>query len=163
VSGFIEASGVREVVSGGVKNNPIDPTGKMHATGYDKDVYGNVPYTRVEYTAEKITAYFNIDLGLLRSYDLGDDALELLVALALFKIRRFLNSGLRLRTACDLKTISDLKVTEPDGFVIPSEDELLSLIKNKIASVKDMFANPPVTQISTTVIIKDSDKKESGE
>jgi len=71
ISGFVEAKGIREVVSGGVKNNPIDPTGKLRAKEYDKDVYGNVPYQRVEYTAEKITAYFNLDLGLLRSYDLG--------------------------------------------------------------------------------------------
>lgn len=71
LSGFIEARNVREVVSGGVKFNPIDPTGKLRAEGFDKDVYGNVPYQRVEFTAEKITAYFNVDVGLLQSYALG--------------------------------------------------------------------------------------------
>ena len=62
VSGFIEAENVQEAVSGGVKNNPIDPTGKIRAAEYDKNVYGNVPYGRTEYTASRITAYFNIDL-----------------------------------------------------------------------------------------------------
>ena len=102
VSGFIEATDVQEVVYGGVKNNPIDPTGTLRAKNFDKDVYGNVPYQRVEYTAGDIRAFFNLDLGLLQSYALGGDAYELLVALALFKIRAFLEGGTRLRTACDL-------------------------------------------------------------
>ena len=36
LSAFIEAKNVREAVSGGVKNNPIDPTGTIRAKGYDK-------------------------------------------------------------------------------------------------------------------------------
>ena len=66
LSSFIEARNAREAVSGGVKFNPIDPTGKLRAKEYDKDVYGNVPYQRVEFTAEQITAFFNLDLGCLR-------------------------------------------------------------------------------------------------
>ena len=42
VTGFVEASDVMEAVSGGVKNNPLDPTGKIRAKDYDKDVYSNV-------------------------------------------------------------------------------------------------------------------------
>jgi CRISPR-associated protein Csb1 len=62
LSAFIEADNPREALSGGVKFNPIDPTGKIRAANYDKDVYGNVPFQRMEYTAEKITAYFSLDL-----------------------------------------------------------------------------------------------------
>ena len=148
LSGFIEAKNIQEVVSGGVKNNPIDPTGKLRAKNFNKDVYGNVPYQRVEYTAEKITAYFNLDLGLLQSYDLGKDAFELLVALALYKVRAFFDQGTRLRTACDLKLIGDLTVTEPNGVSIPSNSELLGLIKEKIAACKSMFVDPPVTELT---------------
>ena len=43
LTGFIEASDVAEAVSGGVKNNALDPTGKIRAKDYDKDVYSNVP------------------------------------------------------------------------------------------------------------------------
>src|SRR5262245_52537836 len=59
LSGFIEAEDVREAASGGVKNNPLDPTGTIRAKGFDRDVYGNVPYHRTEYTARRIAAYFN--------------------------------------------------------------------------------------------------------
>lgn len=154
ISAFIEAEGVSEVVSGGVKNNPIDPTGKLRAREYDKDVYGNVPYQRVEYTAERIVAYFNVDLGLLRSYGMGDDAFELLLSLALYKIRAFLEGGTRLRTACDLKVISDFVVTEPTSFTIPGSDELLAILKGKMNSCEHMFASPPVTEFKTPVLVK---------
>ena len=152
LTGFIEARNVREVVSGGVKNNPLDPSGKLRAEGYDKDVYGNVPYSRVEYTAAEIVAYFNLDLGLLRSYDLGNDACDLLVGLALLKVRRFLAAGLRLRTACDLMLCNDVEVTEPAGFALPAEAELLAFVQAKIKAVKNMLAG--VTTIKTKVKMK---------
>ena len=114
LSGFIEAENVREAASGGVKNNALDPKGEIRAKNHDKNVYGNVPYQRMEYTAAPIVAYFNLDLALLRSYKLPDAATALLQALALFKVRRFLNQGLRLRTACDLRPAGDLKSDSSD-------------------------------------------------
>jgi len=159
VTGFIEATGVREAVSGGVKNNPIDPTGKLRAADFDKDVYGNVPYQRVEFTAEKITAFFNIDLGLLRSYGLGDDACDLLIGLALFKIRSFLDNGLRLRTACDLRLTNGLTVTEPSGFEVPGAGALLEVVQEKTKAAKALFADPPVTMLNTKVVLKKGDDK----
>ncbi len=155
LSGFIEASGVQEVVSGGVKNNPIDPTGKLRAKGYDKNVYSNVPYQRVEFAANQITAYFNFDLHMLRSYGLPEEANDLLVALGLLKIRRFLDQGLRLRTACDFMLTADMAVTAPDGFIMPSEDSLMETIQKgiKACSAKGLFANPAVTKISTETVM----------
>lgn len=163
VSGFIEARGVKEAVSGGVKNNPIDPTGKLRAKNYEKDVYSNVPYQRVEYTADQIKAYFNIDLGLARSYNLGNDAYDLLVGLALLKVRRFLGGGLRLRTACDFAVKGDIHVTEPTGFVLPGEGSLLEVVRQKIKATQDMFASPPVTELKTEVSFKSGAAEESGE
>lgn len=154
LTAFIEASNVREVVSGGVKNNPIDPTGKMRAEKYDKDVYGNVPYQRTEYTAGSIMAYFNLDIGLLRSYDLGQDAFELLVYLGLYKVKAFLDQGTRLRTACDLKCQGELKVKEPEGFSIPAKEDLLDRLKERISRCKSLFASPPVTEIETRTVWK---------
>jgi CRISPR-associated protein Csb1 len=162
VSGFIEATDVREVVSGGVKNNALDPSGKIRATEYDKDVYGNVPYQRVEYTASNITGYFNIDLGLLRSYNLGNEAFEMLVSLALYKIGCFLDRGLRLRTACDFKVAGPIEVTEPTGFSFPNTKAALEVLTQKIEATKAMFADPPVTKLSSKVSEKKSDDKNEG-
>lgn len=154
VTGFIEASDVHEAVSGGVKNNPLDPSGEIRALGYDKDVYGNVPYSRVEFTAADIRAYFNIDLALLRSYALGTEAFELLVTLALYKIRKFLDTGLRLRTACDLA------LTGPtEGFTLPSLSDLEAALPKAIAASKGLFADPSTTIIKTKTVKKASTQK----
>jgi CRISPR-associated protein Csb1 len=154
LTAFIEAINVREVVSGGVKNNIIDPTGTLRAEGSAKDVYGNVPYQRTEYTAETIRAYFNLDLGLLKSYKLGPDASELLTSLALYKIRSFLNEGTRLRTACDFRAVGELKVMEPKGAIIPQSDALLSHLQQKIVACRSLFADPPVTELTVKVKVQ---------
>lgn len=125
LSSFIEATGANIVASGGVKLSRVDPT----LRGGD----GNVPFPRAEWTAANITAFFNLDLRQIRAYGLGADVERLLVLLALFKIQRFLREGLRLRTACDLDVIDNVKTTRPTGFRIPPlhviEGELPELIE----------------------------------
>ena len=125
LSAFVEADGARRAVSGGVKNDSVDPKGDAEKG------FGNVPFPRDEWTAERITAYFNLDLRQIRSYGLGDDVERLLVLLALFKIQRLLADGLRFRTACDLDVV-DLRITRPSTFEMPSldviEDELPGLV-----------------------------------
>ncbi len=82
VTGFIEAEGVKKAISGGVKNSPVDPKGELQAAEADKGekgVYSNVPYSRIEFTADKIRAYFNLDLALIRGYGLPEEAYRLLV------------------------------------------------------------------------------------
>lgn len=134
LSAFIEARDVAEAASGGVKNNHFDPSGEIRADGYDKDVYGNVPYSRLEFTAKDIRAYFNVDLGQIRGYRLPEVAEQLLVTLALYKIRRFLDEGLRLRTACDLIVKEELKATHPPSFDVPSTSALAEILPGLIAS-----------------------------
>ena len=97
LSGFIEASGVRIAASGGVKNDAVNPSGEA------SEGFGNVPFQRDEFTAERITAFFSIDLKQIRAYGLGATAESLLIALALYKVAAFLEGDLRLRTACDLE------------------------------------------------------------
>jgi CRISPR-associated protein Csb1 len=145
LSGFIEASKVQVAESGGVKNDRVDPAGDT------KRGFGNVPFHRTEYTAKEITAYFNLDLALLRGYGLGEDATKLLTVLALFKVQRFLSHGLRLRTACDLELVGDLKVTRPENFIVPGSDILLNECKQLIDACgrdqKKPFAEPRVTEV----------------
>jgi len=140
LTAFIEATEVSTVASGGVKNDAVNPSGDT-AKGF-----GNVPFAREEFTGS-ITAFFNLDLALIRGFGLSADAEALLIAISLFKIQRFLRDGLRLRTACDLDLDGALTVQRPAGFVVPNlttlEAELPELIKkafpNLEGDAKDRF------------------------
>lgn len=142
LSGFIEATDVNVAESGGVKNDRVNPSGDT------KQGFGNVPFHRTEFTAREIKAFFNLDLSLLKGYGLGENATDLLINLALFKIRRFLGEGLRLRSACDLEIVDDLCVTRPDGFSVPSEENLLEECTRLIGKCKTLFPEKPVTTIN---------------
>lgn len=144
LSGFIEAHGVLAAESGGVKNDAVNPSGDA-AKGY-----GNVPFSRTEYTAERIVAYFNLDVAQLRGYRLGADAERLLYALSLFKIHRFLLDGLRLRTACDLG-VESIRVTRPTGFQLPALAEVEAALPGLVAACAGQFTSPAVTKVITDV------------
>jgi CRISPR-associated protein Csb1 len=143
LSAFVEARGISVAPSGGVKFDQVDPKGDT-AKGF-----GHVPFSRDEYTAEKITAFFNLDLSQLRGYRLPREATDMLIAIALFKIRKFLKDGLRLRTACDLEMDGQIQVTRPYGYHIPDLSELENELPGLIAAVagKGLFADPPVTTV----------------
>lgn len=126
LSAFVEADRATVAPSGGVKFNRVDPT--------LKEGEGNVPFARDEWTAEKITAYFNLDLRQIRAFGLGGDVERLLIMLALFKIRRFLGEGLRLRTACDLD-VTGVTVTRPTGVDLPALEEIESELPKLIEAV----------------------------
>lgn len=132
LSAFIEATGVRVAASGGVKNDPVNPSGEA------KQGFGNVPFQRDEYTAEAIIAYFNLDLGQFKAYGLGDSATVLLTALALYKVRAFLEGSLRLRTACDLDVI-ETQVRRPTDFALPSKAELEAALPGLIVASSKLF------------------------
>ena len=140
LSGFIEAENVTVVSSGGVKNDRVNPKAEAKKGG------GNIPYSHDEYTAEHIRAYFNLDLAQIRGYRLGTAIEDLLIAIALYKIRRFLEQGLRLRTACDLEYM-DIKVQRPKDFQLPSLSELTAALPALVQAASSAFANPPVTVV----------------
>jgi CRISPR-associated protein Csb1 len=140
LSAFIEAEGVRIAASGGVKNDHVNPS------GVTKDGFGNVPFARDEFTAEKITLYVNIDLAQIRGYGLGADVERLLILLALYKIRALLDGSLRLRTACDFTAPEgEIVARRPSGFVLPPQKVLLDALKPAIAACK---AKMTVTEVS---------------
>jgi len=71
-----------------------------------------------------------------------------------------LEEGTRLRTACDLKMAGDLRVIEPQGFSVPDKDKILEYVKTRIKACKPLFADPPVTEITTKVVIKEKKQAE---
>ena len=133
LTAFIEATEVTTVASGGVKNDRVRAS-KGDEGQTAKEGFGNVPFHREEFTGN-ITAFFNLDLALIRGFGLGADVEALLIAISLFKIQRFLRDGLRLRTACDLDLDGDLIIQRPAGFNIPSLDELEKVLPGLIAKV----------------------------
>lgn len=127
LSAFVEAEGVELAASGGVKNDHVNPSGDT------SQGFGNVPFSRDEYTARKIVLYVNLDLDQIRGYGLGPDATRLLIVLALYKVRALLSGSLRFRTACDLEPEADtVSSVRPSGFVLPSLTELSAALKEAV-------------------------------
>jgi len=67
--------------------------------------------------------------------------------LSLFKIRRFLSTGLRLSTACDLELDGDLTIARPNGWQLPDESVLLPECTRLIGECKSHFADPAITEV----------------
>ncbi|MZP28926.1 type I-U CRISPR-associated protein Cas7 [Heliobacterium undosum] len=144
LSGFIEATKVLPVESGGVKIDRIEPSANT------KEGFGNVLYPRTEYTAESITAFFNIDLVLLRSYGLGERSEQFLISLAVWKIYKFINDGLHLRTACDLTPVNEnneLELDKPADCDLPAFHAVDAFIRKQIPNIEN-FVSPPVTVVN---------------
>jgi CRISPR-associated protein Csb1 len=149
LSAFIEAEGVRIAPSGGVKNDHVNPSGDT------KKGFGNVPFARDEFTAETIMLYVNVDLAMLRGYGLSNEVERLLTLLCLYKLRALLNNGMRLRTACDLTTVSEeIVTTQPNGFKLPELDVLSESLKSSISACTNLM-------VQTTVNYEDKLAKSS--
>jgi CRISPR-associated protein Csb1 len=144
LSAFIEASGVKVAASGGVKNDHVHP-GKVE--GDSKNHFGNIPFARDEYVADRVELHVNLDLAQIRGYGLEANAEELLILLALYRVRKLLDGDLRLRTACDLEPINRDKIeaTRPAGFKLPSLSDLEDAVKSAIDKCKDLMVHTCVT------------------
>lgn len=153
VSAFIEADGVRVAASGGVKNDHVNPSGET------KSGFGNVPFARDEFTAERTILYVNIDLAQLRGYGLGADVERLLILLALYKLRAILDGSLRLRTSCDLRVDTDtITANVPDGYKLPSLTELVADLKPAIEKCRAKMIVTEVTFNDALKKAKEEDK-----
>lgn len=151
LSAFIEASGARVAASGGVKNDHVNPAGNT------KKGFGNVPFARDEFTAEKIVLHVNFDLGQVRGYGLGGDAERMLVLLGLYRLRKLIDGDLRLRTACDLEPVTrNPKAIRPEGFVLPSLSDLEADLRASIGTNKSAMVQ---TETSYDVKIESAKKK----
>lgn len=141
LSTFIEASNARVAASGGVKNDHVNPSGDTKAG------FGNVPFARDEFVADKIECHINLDLAQIRGCGLGETAETLLVLLALHRVRRLLDGDLRLRTACDLEPIDrdNIVATRPTGFTLPSLAELEEALKGGIKACAGSMTHSTAT------------------
>ncbi|MBK8265605.1 MAG: type I-U CRISPR-associated protein Cas7 [Nannocystis sp.] len=157
LSSFIEAEDVRIAASGGVKNDHVNPSGDTGAG------FGNVPFHREEFTAARISAYFNLDLAQLRGYGLSKPATDLLILVALYKIRALLDGDLRLRTACDLCLDPDhpLQLT-PADFTLPTLDQLSAALPIAIAANKSELAGTTVVAFNDAIGKADKTDKAKG-
>jgi CRISPR-associated protein Csb1 len=157
LSSSIEAKHIQVAASGGVKNDHVHPSGDTSKG------FGNVPFHREEFTAAEITAFFNLDLEQLRGYGLQPEATNLLILLALYKIRSLLEGGLRLRTACDLCVLPTyaFAARSPADFQLPKMQELEADLKAAIAACAKMFGgNNGVTTVAFTGSSKKAAKGE---
>ncbi len=150
LSAFIEASNSKVAASGGVKNNSVNPSGDTSKG------FGNVPFSRDEFVSSEIFAYFNLDLAQLRGYGLPESVYTLLVALALYKIRAFLEYGLRLRTACDLEC-DGIEIQRPTGFELPALADLEQVLPGLIS-----VAKPDARFEVTTVVYTGGSRAKKG-
>lgn len=134
LTAFVEASGVRPAHSGGVKFDHVSNTGDVSGRGQGRaseEGFGNVPYPRTEFVAERIEASFVLDTSQIARYRLEPSERELLLGVALLEVRSLLDRGLRLRTACDLDVVA-LHGERPDGFTLSSRAELVDQVRRRI-------------------------------
>lgn len=142
ITAFIEASDVNVAASGGVKNDAVNPAGDT------KKGFGNVPFHRDEFTGN-IKAFFNLDLAQVRGYGLGEKVEELLITLALYKVRALLDAPFRPRTACDLEVVEgSIVLQKPEGVQLPALDALTKALPPLIAANASHFAKPATTTVA---------------
>jgi CRISPR-associated protein Csb1 len=141
LTAFVEAKNVTVASSGGVKNDHVNPSGEA------KRGFGDVPFHRDEFTGE-ITAFFNIDLAQLRGYGFEKTVTDLLIGLALFKVRRLLEGSFRPRTACDLEVQGNIEAKRPAGLTLPTLDELSKALPELIKKASGHFSDPARTEVT---------------
>jgi CRISPR-associated protein Csb1 len=155
LSAFVEATGVLVAASGGVKNDHVNPAGDT------KRGFGNVPFARDEFTAERIILHINLDLAQVRGYGLGPLAERLLVLLALHRVRKLIEGDLRFRTACDLEAVTTAPTaTRPATFVLPPLSDLERELRESIASNQSAMVQ---TEASYDAKIESAKKKKSAD
>lgn len=137
-----EAFGASRVGSSGVK---FDRLGKT--------LSGQPIFAVDEETAGEIRATFILDLSLLRSYGrkgdgLNDNQKQLLLGLALWKIKRLLDKPFRFRSGCHLKCES-ISITADDEEVISASGEtpLLSEVDMQKLIQNAGFSSEAITKI----------------
>ncbi len=135
ITGFVEAAGVQEAHSGGVKFDHVSNTGGGEGQAA-KEGYGNVPFSRTEFVASTVAAYFVVDVSQISRYALEPREREAILALALLEIRMLLDAGLRFRTACDLDVVAE-HGERPAGFELPDAPTLREWVRERVGIARE--------------------------
>lgn len=110
-------------VGGQKSRDALDEPGGVQDMGF-KTVRGEAPYYTTEISASRIIAPIVLDLGLLRSYGLAEKAYDALVATALLMIGELVVAWPRRRSRCILVPKGEPHVRMPEGWELPSLDQL---------------------------------------
>lgn len=124
LTSFVQAEDVQRADYGGVKRDAVNHKLEEGEAGAE-DGYGSIPFHRTMWTARTIVASFVLDLDQLASYGLSPERTRLLEVLGLWEVRTLLDSGLRLRTMCDLAPTDET----PD---LPNATELAGELRSLI-------------------------------
>jgi CRISPR-associated protein Csb1 len=144
VSSVIEAHDVVRLDSGGRKSDRVRHQIDDKTSGGSSEGYGSVPFHRTEWTAKRIVASFVVDVELLRSYGLPTPVTETLETLAQWEIRRLLDGGMRLRTACDLDLVGEVGTRR--GEPLPDSQTLTARLAELIAASWDVAGSPLIVE-----------------
>lgn len=125
----MDAFGAQPVTSGGVKKEVVSMKSQEGQSG--KEGYGFIPFSRVEFVAERIESRFVIDVEQLRGYRLKPIETEVLFLLALWEAVDFVGRPERLRTFCDLQA-AEAKLLTPQGD-LPTLMDLEAAIRERVS------------------------------
>ena len=168
LTGRVEATNVVAVPVGGASKDPISASSDkwqlkdyfIEATNTTKGSslgMGNLPYYQEEYACERITATFSIDRNLVLATGLPEVAQQLLLAIAEWKVLKFLDGSIRLRTS--EYECGEIEKHNSDATLESLESEIPQLIAE--CQAEKLFAAPAVTEVSITLKEKTPESKSS--
>lgn len=174
LSAYIEASSPQQANYGGVKRERILDQAESGSTDAEAG-FGSIPFPKADFTSPGVRGYFSLDIQLLRMLGLGEreekqengvtmrppksqclknghkqgnftDEEAFLLIWSLYKIERFLNHGLTLRSNCQFRR-GAVSVADPNGFSWPDEGD----VKTCLADVrKNLFPFPEENDLRLT-------------
>lgn len=121
----IDALGVQSQsaqIGGQKSRDALDEPGSVEDMGF-KTVRGEAPYYTAEVSASRIVSPIVLDLALLRSYGLSQQAYRALVATGVLQIAELIAAWPRRRSRCILD-VRDVTVRRPAGLEFPGLDGL---------------------------------------
>ncbi|MEZ6032660.1 MAG: type I-U CRISPR-associated RAMP protein Csb1/Cas7u [Planctomycetaceae bacterium] len=152
LTAHLEAFGASRVGRSGVKFDRLQKT-----------TSGQPIFSVDEETAESIQATFIIDLGLLRSYGRGNKGLsgkqkQLLLDLALWKVKQLLARPFRYRTQCFLGCTSISVETEGGPYVSQPTREVVARSERDVENIETPAASDLLPPLLKVLNIKESIK-----
>jgi CRISPR-associated protein Csb1 len=120
LSARIDALGVQSQsaqIGGQKSRDALDEPGGVEDMGF-RTVRGEAPYYTAEVSASRIVSPIVLDLALLRSYGLRQEAYRALVATAVLEIAELVAAWPRRRSRCMLD-VRDVTVRQPAGLEFP--------------------------------------------